>query len=127
LVQLPAAQRPDYVGALIAATLGAALDGLSDLVRSRSLEGPPAHRLAFRELGLSIGLHALDGRLVIEKLDQKARSLAEALRALQPLGATVEEFWLDVEHRSHPTWQDHRDINDVMLATSLLPDGFLSL
>ncbi len=116
-----------YAGALIDEILRDALDGLSSLVRSHSLEGPAAHRLAFRELGLSIGLHVLDGKLAVEKLDPKARSLAEELRAFHPLCATIEEFWLEPEHRSDPTWQEHTDINDVMLATSLLPDGFLSL
>jgi hypothetical protein len=116
-----------YAGALIEDILGVALAGLSSLVGSRSLEDPAAHRLAFRELGLSIGLHVLDGRLAIEKLDPNARFLADDLRAFHPLCATIEEFWLEPEHRSNPAWQDHADINDVMLATSLLPDGFLSL
>ena len=29
--------------------------------------------------------------------------------------------------RQVPTWVEHADINDVMLATSLEPDGFLAL
>ncbi len=33
----------------------------------------------------------------------------------------------DSGQRSAASWQDHREINMVMLATSLLPDGFLSL
>jgi hypothetical protein len=116
-----------YVDALIEDILNAALDGLSGLSRSRSLQGSAAHRLAFRELGLTIGLHAFDGRLAIGKLDRKVRSLADDLRAFHPLCATIEEFWLEPEHRCSPTWQDHADINDVMLATSMLPDGFLSV
>jgi hypothetical protein len=134
LVQLPISQRGapmqgDYVGVLISTILDAALDGLASFVRSRSLEDSAVHRLAFRELGLSIGLHAFDGRLAmaIEKLDRKTRSLAEDIRALHPLCTTIEDFWLEPENRSNPAWQDHTDINDVMLATSLLPDGFLNL
>ena len=60
------------------------------------LGSPADHRLAFRELGLAIGLAA-------------------------------ESFWLLPEHRQVRTWLDHEDINDVMLATSLVPEGFLML
>jgi len=31
------------------------------------------------------------------------------------------------EYRRSSTWIEHADINDVMLATSLVPDGFLVL
>ena len=132
LVQLPISQRAtpmqgDDIGVLIGIILDAALGGLASFVRSRSLEASPAHRLAFRELGLSIGLHAFDGRLAITKLDRRTRSRAEDVRTLHPLCATIEDFWLEAEHRSNLAWQDHTDINDVMLASSLLPDGFLSL
>jgi hypothetical protein len=33
--------------------------------------------------------------------------------------------WLDPEHQRLRAWLEHLDINDVMLATSLVPDGFL--
>jgi hypothetical protein len=29
--------------------------------------------------------------------------------------------------RANETWREHEDIDDVMLATALLPDGFLDL
>ena len=51
------------------------------------------------------------------------------LRALEnyaPLRDEIGSFWLDPEHRRASSWSDHRDINEVMLATSLAPDGFLS-
>ena len=35
-------------------------------------------------------------------------------------GAQIVEFWSEHRHRQSPTWQDHRDINEVMLATALL-------
>ncbi len=44
-----------------------------------------------------------------------------------PLGAAIESFWLEPAHRTAPAWIDHADINDVMLATSLVPEGFLVL
>lgn len=37
----------------------------------------------------------------------------------------IERFWQDPRHQASPTWEDHRDINQVMLATSLHPEGFL--
>jgi hypothetical protein len=37
----------------------------------------------------------------------------------------IEEFWLGEENRRTSGWISHRDINMVMLATSLVPDGFL--
>ncbi len=44
-----------------------------------------------------------------------------------PLARRIEAFWLEEDHRVPTTWTEHRDINEVMLATSLWPDGFLDL
>jgi hypothetical protein len=44
-----------------------------------------------------------------------------------PLAQTIEKFWLDPRNRESETWAGHRDINMVMLATSLAPDGYLTL
>lgn len=84
---------------------------------------PASRRLAFRELGLAIGLHA------IEPLEKYAgsRAMVEALRPYAPLGSAIESFWLEPEHRQDRTWLEHRDIDEVMLATSLVPEGFLIL
>jgi hypothetical protein len=65
---------------------------------------PASQRLAFRELGLAIGLHA-------EPLDDALRD-------------ELVGYW------THPlnwaeSWREHEDINEVMLATALLPHGFL--
>jgi hypothetical protein len=35
------------------------------------------------------------------------------------IGPEVVEFWSDSEHQEASMWQDHRDINEVMLATAL--------
>lgn len=56
-----------------------------------------------------------------------ARHSVDALRAHVPLREAINAFWLQAENRRGPTWTDHRDINDVMLATSLAPDGWLVL
>ena len=36
-------------------------------------------------------------------------------------------FWLENANREAESWRAHRDINMVMLATSLAPDGYLTL
>jgi hypothetical protein len=65
---------------------------------------PVGDRLAFRELGLAIGLHA-------EPLDDALRD--DLLR-----------FWLHPLHWG-ARWREHEDINEVTLATALMPHGFL--
>jgi hypothetical protein len=44
-----------------------------------------------------------------------------------PLIETIENFWLKRTSREAGSWTEHRDINMVMLATSLAPDGYLTL
>ena len=97
---------------------------------------PVAHRLAFRELGLSIGLHALQRLQTLlsdeakaERFDGAAplRSRVERLSPYLPLREEIEVFWLGREHRASKSWIDHREINMVMLATSLAPDGYLEM
>jgi hypothetical protein len=103
-------------GKLLAALLAAAEDGLSQGAGQEELRQPASRRLAFRELGLVIGLSAA------------TREPALALMApLFPMASKITSFWLDPRHQRSPTWSDHRDINEVMLATALLPDGFVVL
>jgi hypothetical protein len=73
------------------------------------------HRLGFRELGLAIGLRT------IERLDDP---LAERFAAHLPLAGDLAELWW--HQRPTRSWRDHEDINDVMLATCLAPDGLLA-
>jgi len=42
-----------------------------------------------------------------------------------PLNQRIVDFWLRRENRKTDIWMKHRDINMVMLATSLCPDGYL--
>ena len=42
-----------------------------------------------------------------------------------PLCDMIEDFWIVPANQRTPAWVEHRDINEVMLATSLLPDGYL--
>jgi hypothetical protein len=114
--------------------LDAALTGLQHYAQSGELQLPVKHRLAFRELGLAIGLHA------VERLHQAAnhesehaatspqlRAQLQALMQYLPLRDEIEAIWRDPEQQRAATWTGHRDINEVMLATSLAPDGFLVL
>jgi len=117
---------------LIAGLLAAALVGLRRYQQGGELDASAHLRLAFRELGLAVGLAALP--VLDEALPRAAPRLAgetEAVRAqlirLAPIRADIEAFWLESAHRRGPSWREHEDINDVMLATTLLPDGFLAL
>jgi len=114
--------------------LGAALSGLRYYALSGELQEPAQYRLAFRELGLAIGLHAVDHmQHAIDKAAQTTAnsvSLSELLKALMhydSLREEIEAFWRDPKHQQSTTWTEHQDINDVMLATSLVPEGFLEL
>jgi len=108
--------------------------GLEAVVRSRVLEGSAEYRLAFRELGLSIGLHAIAnmGRILERHSEQflNRHDLEAKLSGLQrfvPMMDLIENFWLEPTNQQSHTWTEHRDINRVMLATSLAPDGYLIL
>ncbi|MEN8107506.1 MAG: hypothetical protein ABFS22_05810 [Pseudomonadota bacterium] len=114
--------------------LEAALPGLQHYAQSGELHLPAKHRLAFRELGLAIGLHAVERmQQASDHATQRAaaspqlRAQLQALRQYLPLHDKIEAFWRDPEHQRAASWNEHRDINEVMLATSLAPDGFLVL
>lgn len=103
--------------------------GLAGFVGGYALHAPAEHRLAFRELGLAIGLHAVDalrhdGRASLPPAAE--RGLQDCARFLA-LAGEIETFWRDPANRSAATWRDHRDINSVMLAASLMPRRFLRL
>jgi hypothetical protein len=52
-------------------------------------------------------------------------TLLSGFSSFAPLGSEIEAFWLLSEHQASATWAAHRDINEVMLATALRPEGFL--
>ena len=49
----------------------------------------------------------------------------DRLSRYMPLRTEIEAFWRRPEHRRVDSWLEHANINDVMLATSLQPEGFL--
>ena len=119
---------------LLDTLLDTAITGLHFYTSSGELQQPPHYRLAFRELGLAIGLHAAERmqQALIDNGNHTAgnpRLRSQLLTLLQytHLREHIENFWLYPEHRQSDSWTEHRDINEVMLATSLAPDGLLEL
>ena len=114
--------------ALLGRVLLDAAESLAVLVRRNPLGLPPERRLAFRELGLSLGLHAA-WRLREEGAAAGTGRAAEAALATladaAPLGEAIERSWMAPEARAAPPWTDHEDINAVTLAASLAPEGWL--
>jgi len=53
--------------------------------------------------------------------------LIESLAAHAPVAERIIAFWLEPVHATARTWTEHLDINEVMLATALAPEGFLVL
>lgn len=82
-----------------------------------TLGGPATRRLAFRELGFALGLHA------VEPLAQHAD--VRRLRRFAPLAEELENSWLAPAHQSAAIWTAHRHINAVTLAACLAPEGAL--
>ncbi len=97
--------------------LRAAARGLEIYTRARPMEQPASRRLAFRELGLAIGLSGA------ERIEPRVQDLAPHFA----LGRRITAFWADFDNRQTRVWAEHRDINEVMLATSLEPGGFLAI
>jgi hypothetical protein len=102
------------------------------------LNSPAESRLAFRELGLAIGIYAINKMQaaiqaaskqhpeVFTNINQLNSSLTNLSR-FYPVYDFIRDFWLEAEHRSVSTWLEHADINNVMLATCLAPDSYLKI
>jgi hypothetical protein len=117
---------------LLERVMEASLAGLGYLAEEGILRLPARYRLPFRELGLSIGLHGAEKMrgwigehpaCFSPEVRRRLEGLSEHIR----LGGAIERFWLDPANREAATWSEHREINGVMLATSLAPDGFLAV
>ena len=113
--------------------ISSARAGLKVFIRTKPLNLPSYYRLPFREFGLSIGLKAaakLDTLMADNPLSFSAVNVADRMEDILrfgPYARTIEDFWLDPANQQADTWTEHRDINEVMLATSLAPDGFLTV
>jgi hypothetical protein len=112
--------------------LRASKAGLETYLSRKPMQFSADRRLAFRELGLSLGLHAVESlRDLISKRpklfggEQDLYSLIENMLRYAPLIQDIEGFWLRPINRQTNNWKEHIDINMVMLATSLIPEGYL--
>ena len=105
--------------------------GLRALLAGGHLNLPPLHRLAFRELGLAIGLRALPviASITKSRIGSKPglQRAIELLLPYQSLAGDIILVWLPYAQHPDKNWRAHQDINDVMLATALIPDLFLSV
>ncbi len=111
--------------ALAPSVMSAARHGLASFQKSRTLALPAGYRLAFRELGLAIGLAAVEYLPTGFPAGTTAGHGTGAFRSYLPLRETITAFWMDERNQASATWIDHREINTVMLATALFPDGYL--
>ena len=113
--------------------LESSFQGLQYFAAGNSLKLPAEYRLAFREFGLSIGLHAVqkirelvgENPVFFQRKDP-VHAVIESLMSYVPMAEMIEKFWLEAANRKSDTWTEHLDINTVMLATSLAPEGYLT-
>jgi len=111
--------------------LTSALLGLKSYAQNNPQDFPAVYRLAFREMGVSIGIKGMEYlKSLIESNEDSFKEHdflyqpVEALKEYMPLADSLEKFWLKDENRKSNTWLEHREINMVMVATSLTPCGF---
>jgi hypothetical protein len=121
-------------GMLLEDVVDSALSGMEAYSKGSFLSLPAEYRLAFRELGLSIGLHGVE--LLREEIEEHpglfgrkspVHQAVDTLLEYVPLAEEIERFWMERKNRETLNWTDHREINTVMLATSLAPRGFLAI
>ncbi|MGB9936394.1 MAG: hypothetical protein ACPK7O_01610 [Methanobacterium sp.] len=111
--------------------LNSALQGVDFYASSNNIKLPIEYRLAFRELGLSIGLKGIK---YIEKwfdeysyIDSQLEQIIAYFEPYLDIGNTIDEFWMNPENQRAKSWIDHKEINMVMLATSLAPKEFITI
>lgn len=68
--------------------------------------------------------------MVKENLDLfggKVQQQLESIMKYFPFADIIEKFWIDDENRKYHSWIEHKEINMIMLATSIDPKGFLMI
>ena len=114
--------------------LESTLPGLHYFQRENPLRLPAEYRLAFRELGLTIGLQAAD--MMHKVLSTQPAGFANPQRLFSRLkevlshglqASAIREFWMAPVNQESASWMEHLDINSVMLATTMAPDGYVSI
>jgi len=118
----------DGLGSMAAGLWEDSLLSLAAVARGYPLDREPAQRLAFRELGLAIGLFGVEALGdATGSLPSGAEDTAHAVARHVPLAETIVSVWLGTDARKTESWKGHEDINSVMLATALVPDEYLPL
>ncbi|MFP4060424.1 MAG: hypothetical protein ACLFUC_08080 [Bacteroidales bacterium] len=82
---------------------------------------PAEVRLAFRECGLSLGIRTMAG---LKYRYQKLHVDFDEIDKFLPLAEAIEDFWCEPANREVKTWTRHRDINEVMFASSLIAEKY---
>ena len=113
--------------ALITDILQSVLAGIRIWTNSDALSQPAHRRLAFRELGLAIGIEGI--RWISDKASvaPEVQNHLDAISYYAPIAEQIISFWAASESQQNPIWTEHIDINSVMLATALRPQGYLKL
>jgi hypothetical protein len=133
LCQLTSAE-PLEAADLLEDLANACYASLYAILDSRFLNRPNSQRLPFRELGLAIGLRTLP--IIADLMNQDTmrsrikpafRRSVDLLLPYQWLSDNIIDAWLPHALQPDGSWNVHRDINDVMLATALIPRAFLSV
>ncbi|MDX1624873.1 MAG: hypothetical protein R3323_00040 [Wenzhouxiangellaceae bacterium] len=109
----------------IEALLSAAASGLAHVLSAGELQRPAHSRLAFRELGLALGLSAARATAARAGDRLLRRGPLSALTENAEVGERLCAFWREPESRHTEAWREHADINDSMLVAALLPGGVL--
>jgi hypothetical protein len=119
---------------LLEDVMQASRPGLMTMLKMWYLKQPARHRLAFRELGLALGLRAIP--IIANALQHESNAfgstpslhrLIELLLPYERLSHEIIEFWLSYAEDPDESWKAHQDINEVMLATAIAPSTFLSI
>jgi hypothetical protein len=119
---------------LLESVIQGCCNSLMLLLNRGYLNQQPQHRLAFRELGLAIGLRALP--IIADAVDKNGHTFdsrpelhqtIDLLLSYESLSDEIIGLWLRHAELQHESWKAHQDINEVMLATAVIPDTFLSV
>ena len=78
-------------------------------------------------MAISPGAHVIEEQQShFENRSGLSRSIG-LLQRYMPIGDEIIGAWLAYEEHRDKSWRAHQDINEVMLATALIPNTFLSI
>jgi hypothetical protein len=111
------------------------LTSLKELCKEKYHLIPAENRLAFREIGLSLGFLAIfrlknsvnPSFSFDDPFQRQVAHYVDLILNYSDIGQTITNYWSLEEHRLSETWLEHQDINEVMMSTLFLSDEFLVL